>query len=134
MTIRFDDSGFSAALGRLTEAAEDLVNDGAAVCQETAQRLADVDTGQMRNQVTLVPARGGGDAAVEARAPHSFFREFGTGIFHEGGGGSREPWVYYSDEYGFVTTTGAPASPFMRPAYAAGKAFIVAEGRRRFGG
>ncbi len=42
--------------------------------------------------------------------------EYGTGVFAEGGKGRKTPWTYFTEKYGFVTTKGMKAQPYLRPA------------------
>jgi hypothetical protein len=61
-------------------------------------------------------------AQVAPAVEYAAYVEYGTGLFAEGGGGRKTPWVYRSAKTGqFVTTSGHVAMPFMRPAYETGK-------------
>ena len=123
------DLDLTFALEHLKSEAVQLMRDSAATCQETAQKSAPVDSGHLRRSIEVDLTDDG--ANVESRAPYSIFQEWGTGVFAEGGDGRKEPWVYQRDDGAWITTNGAPASPFMRPGFAAGKAYFNAERKRR---
>lgn len=48
---------------------------------------------------------------------YAAFQEFGTGEHATAWTGRKTPWVYLHPEFGWITTTGNPAQPYMRPAY-----------------
>lgn len=66
------------------------------------------------------------DGKVFTNLFHAKFIEFGTGpkgqANHSGISPNipvtytQHPWVYHSEDYGFVTTSGQPARPFLYPA------------------
>ncbi len=78
----------------------------------------------IQTETKMVP--GGAEGKVFSNTPHAAFVEFGTGpkgeanhsgispnvpvTYHPG------PWVYKSEEYGWVTTSGQPAKPYLYPA------------------
>lgn len=126
------DFDYREALVKLGGEADAIMNDAAATAQEVAQREAAVQTGALRRSVHIERVPAGFE--VVSSEPYSVFLEYGTGVFHEGGGGANEPWVYTPDGgRHFYITSGQRAQPFMRPAYQAGKAYVETEGRRRFG-
>ena len=63
---------------------------------------------------------------VSSKHPASMYIEFGTGPKGQADHAGISPkvpvtytqhsWVYHSEEYGFVTTKGQPAQPYMYPA------------------
>ncbi len=74
-------------------------------CQSTS--------GELRDSIGY---RVGEDSVtIGATAPHAPYLEFGTGIYAESGG-RQTPWVYKHPKYGWVTTSGSPAQPFLLPA------------------
>jgi len=58
----------------------------------------------------------GDQVAVGTNIEYAPYVEFGTGIHAEGGKGRKTPWVYFSDKFGFVKTSGMKAQPYLRPA------------------
>lgn len=78
-----NDIDLATAYDKLSREALRLVRDGAAVCQETAQREARVDSGTMRREIDIELTDDGAD--VVSRAPYSFWVEHGTGVFVPGG-------------------------------------------------
>ncbi len=54
--------------------------------------------------------------SVRARTKYAKYIEKGTGIFATGGQGRKTPWVYKTNKGFFLTTRGARARPFLRPA------------------
>jgi len=62
---------------------------------------------------------------VGSRLEYAIYVEYGTGIHAEGGGGRKTPWTYFSEKYGFVTTSGMVARPYLRPALDSKRKFLV---------
>ena len=89
-----------------------------------AKQKAPVDTGTLMGSIMKIDVSPAEVDAV-AFADYSVYVEFGTGIYAEGGGGRQTPWVYPSGD-GFVTTSGSPAQPYMRPALDENKTQIEA--------
>ena len=68
----------------------------------------------------------GAEGKVFTNTPHAAYVEFGTGpkgqANHSGVSPkipvtyTRHPWVYKSEDYGWVTTSGQPAKPYLYPA------------------
>lgn len=97
---------------RIKQAVAKAAFDGQAI----AMSEADVETGYMASSVQVELE--GLSATVYTDAEYAPYREFGTGIYAEGGKGRKTPWVYYSERLNrFVYTRGAEGHPFMRPAY-----------------
>lgn len=98
--------------------------DGTAEITEEAQRRAPVGkTGALR--ASIHPVRAGKNQwTVQTNAYYADWVEYGTGVGRVEGApgppGRDTPWTYWAEELGhFVTTSGNPAQPFMRPAYEA---------------
>ena len=83
--------------------------------QGRARYFAPVDTGLLRSTITVVGDYSQSLVMVGTNLHYAAYQEFGTGIYAESGG-RQTPWVYHSDKYGFITTSGSPPQPYMRPA------------------
>lgn len=115
VTVRVEFNNI-AAFGRAAQDEIDgAVGDVASNIAATAQSIVPVDTGRLRASISPRRIPGGWEVATDVE--YGPFVEFGTGVFATMGGGRTTPWVYFSERYGFVTTSGNPAQPFMRPAY-----------------
>lgn len=82
-----------------------------------------VMTGDMRRQVQAQfnQSKLNPTSVITAGAEYSNFIEYGTGIYREGGGGRRTPWIVTftskSGEKITFKTQGMKPRPFLRPAY-----------------
>lgn len=55
-------------------------------------------------------------AVVGTNKPYAPYLEYGTGIYAEGGGGRKTPWVYYDENRKqWFFTRGMKPKPFLRP-------------------
>ena len=63
--------------------------------------------------------------SVGTNLEYAPYVEYGTGIYAEGGAGRKTPWTYFSEKYGFVTTSGMKARPHLRPALDNNRKFLV---------
>jgi HK97 gp10 family phage protein len=80
------------------------------------------------------------EGKVFTNLPHAVFIEFGTGPVgaanHSGISPevpvtyTQHPWVYHSEDYGFVTTSGQPARPFLYPAAKENESVFEGETRK----
>jgi HK97 gp10 family phage protein len=75
-----------------------------------------VDTGYLRSSIVKAVDKKDLTATVSTNVEYSKYIEFGTGRFAEGGGGRTTPWRFFSERYGWITTSGHKPYPFMRPA------------------
>lgn len=75
-----------------------------------------VDIGHLRSSIVKAVDNSKLNGTVSTNVEYAPYIEFGTGRFAEGGGGRSTPWRFFSDRYGWVTTSGHIAYPFMRPA------------------
>jgi HK97 gp10 family phage protein len=92
----------------------------------------------IQSEVKEVP--GGVEGRVFTNLPHSVFIEFGTGPKGEANHGgispnvpvtyTQHPWVYPTDDGGFITTSGQPAKPFMYPAAKQNESVFEGETRK----
>ncbi len=88
-----------------------------------AQRRVPVDDGILRGSLKYKVK--GDQVAVGTNLEYAPYVEYGTGIYAEGGGGRKTPWTYFSEKYGFVTTRGMVARPYLRPALDSRRKFLV---------
>jgi len=90
-----------------------MLEEAAAAVESAAVNLAPVDTGNMKNSMYR-KMNTATEAEVGNTAEYAAYQEFGTGDMGAGGG---RKWTYFSDKLQqFVTTSGSPAQPFLRPA------------------
>ncbi len=127
--IQLDLSGLPAARKRRERAGLALVRDSAGEGRRVARREAPVDTSELKNSIARSLTPSGADVVVGAE--HGIWLEYGTGIYAEGGGGRKTPWVYLHPRFGWVTTRGGRPQPYMRPGFAASTRFFETEKRRR---
>ena len=84
--------------------------------QTDAKLKVPVDNGDLRSSIVTAVNEGKLDAVVSTNKEYAPYIEFGTGRFAEDGTGRKTPWTYFSEKYGWVTTSGHKAQPYMRPA------------------
>lgn len=95
-------------------------------------------TGDMRRQIQAQfnGSKVNPTSVITANAEYSHFNEYGTGKYHEGGGGRRTPWVVTfkskSGETITFRTEGMKPRPFMRPAYEENREQFIKELRNIF--
>jgi len=95
---------------------------GVLVIEGEAKRRCPVDTGRLRASITTAASVEGEQvvATVGTNVEYAAAVEYGTGVFSEDGKGRKTPWVWKGDgkkHGGWHTTSGYPATPFIRPAY-----------------
>lgn len=75
-----------------------------------------VDTGAMRNSVShqVVPSENA--VYIGSNLEYALFNEVGTGVFAEGGGGRKDPWVYVDDKGVGHRTVGMKPIHFLKRA------------------
>lgn len=83
--------------------------------ESNAKGLCPVDTGNLRNSLTHTVQ--GESAIIGTNSHYAAYVEFGTGVHCTLGGGRNTPWRYQGN-HGWVTTTGSPAQPYLKPAVA----------------
>ena len=91
-----------------------------------------VDEGRLRSSITyktktqkgtsdLNSVPNDNEVIIGTNLKYAPYVEFGTGIFAEGGGGRKTPWIYYYDGHkgkkGFRFTRGMKPQAFMRKAF-----------------
>ena len=109
----------TGALERVAaRAREDALVRTAARVVVFAQALAPVGlTGHLRRSIERGDIESGArEIWVVAQALYSIFVERGTGIYAEGGGGRKTPWVYRAANGQYYTTEGMRPQPFLNPA------------------
>ena len=105
-----------------------VVVETAATIESTAKALAPVDSGYLRQSITVEIMDGGLKAKVTVDSEYAIFIEFGTGIYAANGDGRKDGWVYYNEKYGeYVYTKGSPAQPFWFPALKEGAKYFDRE-------
>lgn len=75
-----------------------------------------VDTGAMRNSVShqVVPSENA--VYIGSNLEYALYNEVGTGVFAEGGGGRKDPWVYVDDDGIGHRTVGMKPIHFLKRA------------------
>ena len=75
-----------------------------------------VDTGRMRNSVThqVVPSENA--VYIGSNLEYALYNEVGTGIYAEGGGGRKDPWLYQDDKGEWHRTVGMKPIHFLKRA------------------
>ena len=84
--------------------------------EETAKLLVSVDTATLRASIVKSVDANNKTGTVSTNMEYAPYIEFGTGIEAEDGLGRQTPWTFFSEKYGWVTTSGHKPYPFMRPA------------------
>ena len=92
------------------------VREAAQIVQDSAQALAPVDDGALRTSI-VVEQINEHSAKVGPSIFYDVYVEYGTGIHAKGKSGAKKiPWAYKHPKYGWITTKGNVAQPYMRPA------------------
>ncbi|MBE5673729.1 HK97 gp10 family phage protein [Staphylococcus sp. SS35] len=89
--------------------------------------LMPVDTGYLRESVTMDFKDGGLTGVINIGSEYAIYVNYGTGIYATGAGGSRAkkiPWSYKDPNGKWHTTKGQHAQPFWEPAIDVGRAFF----------
>ena len=82
-----------------------------------AKELAPVGREAGGNTKASIGSRVVKDAAIVGTSVfYAPFIEYGTGVYAEGGGGRKTPWVYRTEAGDYFRTIGMRPQPFMRPA------------------
>lgn len=91
----------------------------------TAQALAPVDTGFLRELINFKMMDGGLKGVVSVGADYAVYVEYGTGIYATKGSRAKKiPWTFKSMDGDWVTTFGSPPQPFWGPAIDAGEKYF----------
>ena len=91
------------------------IRQAAQIVQDAAIPLAPWDSGALASSIVIEPID---DHSMKV-GPSIFYDiyvEYGTGKYAEGGKGRPTPWTYKHPKYGWVTTRGMVAQPYLRPA------------------
>ncbi|HBC4807069.1 TPA: HK97 gp10 family phage protein [Staphylococcus aureus] len=86
--------------------------------------LMPVDTGYLRESVTMDFKDSGFTGVINIGSEYAIYVEYGTGIYATGPGGSRAtkiPWSFKGDDGEWYTTYGQAPQPFWNPAIDAGR-------------
>lgn len=77
-----------------------------------------VDTGELRNSVTHQVEESEQAVYIGSNLEYAIHNEVGTGIYAEGGGGRKDPWVYVDDKGVGHWTVGMKPIHFLKDAAA----------------
>lgn len=77
-----------------------------------------VDTGELRNSVTHQVEESEQAVYIGSNLEYAIYNEVGTGIYAEGGGGRKDPWVYVDDKGVGHWTVGITPIHFLKDAAA----------------
>ena len=77
-----------------------------------------VDTGELRNSVTHQVEESEQAVYIGSNLEYAIYNEVGTGIYEEGGGGRKDPWVYVDDNGVGHWTVGITPIHFLKDAAA----------------
>ncbi len=141
MDVQFDLSGFEgllAKLGALEEAGQqidEVLHQSAIQIQRSAKqniRAKDIfDTGELFRSITVEKIPKG--YAIGTNLEHGVYNEYGTGIKgdptvpHT----QRRYWRYQDKNGQWHTTSGMKARPFLRPAFAENKEYVIKLARNK---
>ena len=88
----------------------------AALVEKEAKKLAPVDTGILRADISSETSPGKGRVRIGSTKKYSIFVEKGTGIYAEDGKGRKTPWVFFDRKGEAHWTRGQKPKPFIKPA------------------
>ena len=77
-----------------------------------------VDTGELRNSVTHQVEESEQAVYIGSDLEYAIYNEVGTGIYAEGGGGRKDPWMYVDDKGDAHWTVGITPIHFLKDAAA----------------
>lgn len=77
-----------------------------------------VDTGELRNSVTHQVEGSEQAVYIGSNLEYAIYNEVGTGIYAEGGGGRKDPWMYVDDKGVGHWTVGITPIHFLKDAVA----------------
>lgn len=77
-----------------------------------------VDTGELRNSVTHQVEESEQAVYIGSNLEYAIYNEVGTGIYAEGGGGRKDPWMYVDDKGVGHRTVGITPIHFLKDAAA----------------
>ena len=94
-----------------------ILNKTALIIRNQAVELAPVDTGALKQSISIDTARIGKNyARVFTSSPYAIFVEFGTGIYAKNGNGRKTGWVFEDKNGDKHWTRGSKPQPFLHPA------------------
>ena len=141
MDVQLDLSGFEgllAKLGALEETGQqidEVLHQGALKIQRSAKRniiAKDIfDTGELLRDMTIEKIPDG--YSVGTNAEQGLFNEYGTGIKGDPSvpHTQRRFWRYQDRKGRWHTTSGMKARPFLRPAFAENKDYVIKLARNK---
>ena len=83
-----------AAAEAIQAALEAVGQDAAGNAQDIITAEGRVDTGQLRNSIAYDVRMEEKAVYIGSNLEHAIYNEVGTGIYAEGGGGRKDPWMY----------------------------------------
>lgn len=81
-------------------------------------RMGRVDTGDLRNSIAHQVVTSEQAVYVGSNLEYALYNEVGTGIYAEGGGGRKDPWIYVDDKGERHRTVGMKPIHFLKNAVA----------------
>lgn len=106
----------AAVLAAFRQQVENALEQCGMLGESGAKGYAPVDTGNLRNSITHTVQ--GDTAYIGTNTHYAPYIEFGTGIHCTLGGGRNTPWKYEDRLGNWHTTTGRPATPYLKPGVA----------------
>ena len=92
------------------------VRQASIIVQGAAQAYVPAPTGALRSSIVIEEINEH-SAKIGPSIFYDAYVEFGTGIYAKGKSNAKKiPWVYKHPKYGWITTKGMVAQPYMRPA------------------
>lgn len=83
--------------------------------QESAMSKAPHDTGNLARSIEVKVSEDGKEGVIFSNCEYAPYVEIGTGIHSTKGTGRKDAWRY-KGRYGWVTTKGTKAQPYLEPA------------------
>jgi len=96
---------------------QQLVRKVSTTMQKEIKFWTPVEYGRLRNSIRVYSGNGGMSAQIRTSVPYAVYVEYGTGIYAEGGGGRKTPWVYYHRRWGWTKTRGQRPKLFFRKGF-----------------
>lgn len=114
---------FKDAVKEAVEAALEAVGlqaEGYAKANITAKipRGSNVPSGTLRNSITHQVEESEQAVYIGSNLEYAIYNEVGTGIYAEGGGGRKDPWMYVDDKGVWHWTVGITPIHFLKDAAA----------------
>jgi HK97 gp10 family phage protein len=102
------------------------IRKAAEIVQDAAIPLTPWDSGALAASITI-ESIDDHSLKVGPSIFYDIYVEYGTGEYAENGKGRITPWTYKHPKYGWVTTRGMVAQPYLRPAADNNREKVAAE-------